>query len=77
LKSGKHRVVPAPGDQVHLDRYSVVYFVRPHDSVVMEPLEEFKDLAEEVKVGGKFEPEGGKVLTAGEWMRQRSIQLGS
>lgn len=25
LKSGKHRVVPAPGEQVHVDRCRVVY----------------------------------------------------
>ncbi|OCT50474.1 putative 1-aminocyclopropane-1-carboxylate oxidase [Cladophialophora carrionii] len=77
LKSGKHRVIPAPGEQASVDRYSVVYFVRPHDSVMMEPLPEFTNLAAHLKVAGKFEPEGGKTLTAGEWMRQRSIQLGS
>jgi len=77
LKSGKHRVIPSPGEQADVDRYSIVYFVRPHDAVLMEPLEEFKDLGEHLKVGGKFEPEGGKTLTAGEWMKQRSRQLGS
>ena len=77
LKSGKHRVIPAPGEQGNVDRYSVVYFVRPHDSVMMEPLEEFRAVSEDVKVAGKFVPEGGKVLQAGEWMRQRGIQMGS
>jgi isopenicillin N synthase-like dioxygenase len=77
LKSGKHRVIPAPGEQVDVDRYSIVYFVRPHNSVIMEPLEAFANLGDHLKVAGKFEPEGGKILTAAEWMRQRSIQLGS
>jgi len=77
LKSGKHRVIPAPGEQGTVDRYSIVYFVRPHDSVIMEPLEKYRHLSDGVKVAGKFEPEGGKILNAGEWMRQRSIQMGS
>lgn len=77
LKSAKHRVVPAPGRQVDVDRYSLVYFVRPHNSVIMEPVEKFKDLNDNLKVAGKFEPTGGKVLTAGEWMVQRAIQMGS
>lgn len=29
--SGRHRVVPAPGEQGLWPRYSVVYFVRPED----------------------------------------------
>lgn len=77
LKSAKHRVVPSPGAQVDHDRYSIVYFVRPHNDVIMEPCEKFKDLNDDLKVAGKFEPEGGHVLTAGEWMVQRAKQMGS
>ena len=77
LKSAKHRVVPAPGEQVNVDRYSIVYFVRPHNEVIMEPCEKFKDLKDDLKVAGKFEPEGGKILTAGDWMVQRAKQMGS
>lgn len=39
LCSGRHRVVPAPGDQGRFDRYSVVYFVRPEDKAVLRRLE--------------------------------------
>lgn len=77
LKSAKHRVVPAPGEQGEVDRYSVVYFVRPHNEALMETCEEFKHLGGKGKVAGKFEPEGDGVLTAGEWMRQRAVQMGS
>ena len=79
LKSAKHRVVPAPGEQVNVDRYSIVYFVRPHNEVLMQPVDKFKDVNEELKVAGKFQPEGdpNQVLTAGEWMRQRAKQMGS
>lgn len=76
LKSAKHRVVPAPGEQAEFSRYSIVYFVRPHNAVMMEPLEKFKDLGQGLRVTGKFEPEGDKVLTAGEWMVQRGKQMG-
>ena len=77
LKSAKHRVVPAPGRQGEVDRYSVVYFVRPHNEATMETFSEFRHLGEKAKVAGKFEPEGDGVLTAGEWMRQRAVQMGS
>lgn len=77
LKSAKHRVVPAPGEQVEVERYSVVYFVRPHNEATMEPCAKFNDVEEKLKVAGKFVPEGDGVLTAGEWMRQRAIQMGS
>lgn len=39
LCSGRHRVVPAPGEQGKFDRYSVVYFVRPEDEAVLKRLE--------------------------------------
>lgn len=81
LKSAKHRVVDAPGEQSLVDRYSVVYFVRPHDEAVMEAVEGFEHLKgkDGGKVAGKFEPKvkEGEVLRAGDWMRQRAVQLGS
>ena len=77
LKSAKHRVVPAPGEQVNVDRYSIVYFVRPANDVMMEPVGKFKEGANGyVKVAGKFEA-NDKVLPAGEWMLLRSMQMGS
>lgn len=85
LKSAKHRVVPPPGPQGAADRYSVVYFVRPHNDVPMRALGEFdrgSGMATAVAakaVAGKFSAglEEGKVLTAGEWMRRRAVQLGN
>jgi isopenicillin N synthase-like dioxygenase len=84
LKSAKHRVVPPPGAQGAVDRYSVVYFVRPHNDVPMRALDEFSHdsngAAGAAKVvAGKFSAglAEGEVLTAGEWMRRRAIQLGN
>ncbi|KAK5098849.1 hypothetical protein LTS08_006227 [Lithohypha guttulata] len=39
LCSARHRVVPAPGEQGLWPRYSVVYFIRPNDEVVMKRLQ--------------------------------------
>ncbi|KAM0483971.1 hypothetical protein ACHAP7_003467 [Fusarium lateritium] len=72
LKSGKHRVVPLPGAQGRLDRYSLVYFLRPTDEVLMEPVEKYKH-EPVVAVGGKVGEE--KVYTAGEWMARRLKQM--
>lgn len=63
LKSAKHRVVPAPGEQANVDRYSVVYFVRP---------------ADETKLKAVYGSEVGKeedVYTAKEWIGKRVIEL--
>lgn len=74
LKSAKHRVVPSPGLQANIDRYSVVYFVRPADHVLMEPIKDFVS-EDVVQVGGKVGEE--KVYTAGEWNTRRMNQLSS
>lgn len=39
LASGRHRVVPAPGEQGRFDRYSIVYFVRPEDQALLKRLD--------------------------------------
>ncbi|KKY19777.1 putative 2og-fe oxygenase [Phaeomoniella chlamydospora] len=78
LLSAKHRVVPAPGEQANVDRYSIVYFVRPGDDVLMKPIEKFvTDDGSWKKVAGKFEEDQSTVLTAKEWIRRRAAQLGS
>ena len=64
LKSGKHRVVAAPGEQARLDRYSVVYFVRPENKVIMEDLT-YSTHGEE-----------RKRFTAEEWIVERARSLG-
>jgi isopenicillin N synthase-like dioxygenase len=68
LNSAKHRVLPAPGAQGKYVRYSVVYFVRPEDDVVLRTL----------KAPGIPEVEGGEgaVFTAKEWILKRAQGLG-
>ncbi|KAM0545808.1 hypothetical protein ACHAPJ_011135 [Fusarium lateritium] len=72
LKSVKHRVVPLPGAQGRLDRYSLVYFLRPANEVLMEPVEEYRD-EPIVSVGGKVGEE--RIYSAGEWMARRLKQM--
>jgi len=67
LKSAKHRVVPAPGEQVNVDRYSVVYFVRPADETKLMAV--YGD-----KVGKEKEQ---VVYTMKEWIGKRVIELQS
>lgn len=38
LCAGRHRVLPAPGEQRRYPRYSVVYFVRPADDHIVQRL---------------------------------------
>ncbi len=66
VASGRHRVVAAPGAQAALDRYSVVYFVRPEDDVVLEDL----------TPGAARKPDAER-WTAGRWINERSRAMGN
>ena len=60
LRSNIHRVVAPPGRQGEVMRYSLVYFCRPEDDVVLRSLVE----------GGEQEEEG---VTAKEWILRRAL----
>lgn len=69
LCSGRHRVVPAPGEQGKFDRYSIVYFVRPEDKAILKRLE----ASEIPKIkSGEEEPE----INAKQWILQQARGLG-
>lgn len=68
LCSGRHRVVPAPGEQGKLNRYSIVYFVRPEDDLVLKRLE-----APGIPKG----EDDGEQITAKEWIIRQSSALGN
>lgn len=68
LKSSIHRVVAPPPDQAGGDRLGVLYFVRPEDSLVLEPVES-KVLQ---RLGYDKNTDDAVVgITAGEWVRAR------
>ena len=66
LCAGRHRVVPAPGEQGLWTRYSVVYFVRPEDKCILKQLR------------GPGIPDGPEEegLSAKEWIAQQAKAVG-
>lgn len=68
LRSNVHRVVAPPKAQAAFDRWSVVFFSRPGDSVVLEPLAGSKMIAEARGAApGKYETGS----TAADWFARR------
>lgn len=62
LRSNVHRVVPPPGEQAVCERYSLVYFCRPGNGVVLRSL-----------MRGEEEEEKGEGVTAEEWILRRAL----
>ncbi len=71
LCSGRHRVVPGPGEQGTLARYSVVYFVRPEDKTLLRRLR-----APGIPEAAAGE-DGEEPLNAKEWIIRQSAALGN
>lgn len=65
LRSNIHRVVAPPGRQGEVTRYSLVYFCRPEDDVLLRSLMEGGK-----EKGEKREEEG---VTAKEWILRRAL----
>lgn len=63
VRSNVHRVVAPPGEQGVVTRYSLVYFCRPEDQVVLKSLVEDD--------GGEGEEE--EEVTAKEWILRRAL----
>jgi isopenicillin N synthase-like dioxygenase len=60
LRSNIHRVVAPPGEQGSVTRYSLVYFCRPEDDIILRSLVE----------GGEKDEEQ---VTAKEWILRRAL----
>ncbi|KAK0467576.1 hypothetical protein IW261DRAFT_1553855 [Armillaria novae-zelandiae] len=70
LRSNLHRVIPPPGPQSHLERWSLVFFTRPRNSVVLRALVEDSSLVSEAVHNGRWKNfESGE--TAKEWFGRR------
>lgn len=70
LASGRHRVVPAPGEQGRFDRYSIVYFVRPEDKAPLKRLE--APGIPKISAGGEEE----EPINAKAWIIRQARALG-
>lgn len=68
LRSNVHRVVNPPGEQAGEVRYSLVYFARPEDDVVLKALDGSSVVGK--KGLGEKEEEG---VTAKEWVLRRAL----
>ncbi|KAI5370654.1 putative oxoglutarate/iron-dependent dioxygenase, non-hem dioxygenase domain-containing protein [Septoria linicola] len=67
LCSGRHRVIPAPGDQGRWPRYSIVYFVRPIDNCSLKTLK-----GDGIPPAGDEDEEG---VNAREWIFLQAERL--
>lgn len=67
LRSNLHRVVSPPGAQAELTRYSLVYFSRPEDDVLLRRLEGSSVIP--VLADGEVE----EVITANDWINRRGL----
>lgn len=68
LRSNIHRVVNPPGEQEGETRFSLVYFARPEDDVILKALE-----GSEIIDQRKRQGEDEKEITAKEWILRRAL----
>jgi len=73
LVSNMHRVIPPPGQQAFHTRWSLVYFSRPGNSVILEPLMASSPMI--AKAMSEMSPEEQEKFhtgsTAGDWFKRR------
>jgi len=71
LKSSVHRVVAPPLDQREYERTGLLYFARPHNDTVLQPITD-SPVLEKAGVQPRFD----KLVTAEEWVRaKQTLQL--
>jgi len=71
LKSSVHRVVAPPKDQYQYDRTGLLYFARPHNDTVLEPIVD-SPVLQAAGVTSRFE----KKVTMEEWVKaKQTLQL--
>lgn len=70
LRSNMHRVLPPPGEQSKYDRWSVVYFTRPGNSVLLNALAEESPIIAEA-VAKHPEKKFQTDATSYEWFSRR------
>jgi isopenicillin N synthase-like dioxygenase len=73
LRSNIHRVVSPPGAQAATTRYSLVYFSRPEDEVLLGPLVESPIVKERVEAERRKGVVEERVLNSKEWIYKRAM----
>lgn len=72
VKSSIHRVRAPPSDQAHVDRLGVLYFARPNNHVVLDPIK--SPVLDRLGLTSNAFTEIGQHLTMQEWVRLRQTQ---
>ncbi|KAK3676805.1 hypothetical protein LTR78_003009 [Recurvomyces mirabilis] len=70
LKSSIHRVHAPPDDQAYIDRLGVLFFARPNNHVVLEPIDN-SPLMKRMGLESNDFTRLGKHLTMEEWVRAK------
>ncbi|KAJ5717837.1 Clavaminate synthase-like protein [Penicillium malachiteum] len=73
IKSSIHRVHTPPADQAHVDRLGVLYFARPNNHVVLDPIKNSPVLTRLGLTQNAF-TELGQHLTTEQWVKVRQSQ---
>ena len=73
FKSSVHRVHAPPEDQAHVDRLGVLYFARPNNHVVLDPINNSPLLKRESLTENEF-TKLGQHLRMDEWVKVRQSQ---
>ncbi|TFK56538.1 Clavaminate synthase-like protein, partial [Heliocybe sulcata] len=69
LRSNLHRVVPPPGNQAELGRWSLVFFTRPGNSSILKPLSDHSAII--AQAATTYPPIKHMGSTAGDWFARR------
>ena len=72
IKSSIHRVHAPPADQAGIDRLGVLYFARPNNHVVLDPID--SPLLRRLGYTSNAFTELGQHLTTKEWVKARQTQ---
>ncbi|KAI1486467.1 hypothetical protein F5X96DRAFT_682004 [Biscogniauxia mediterranea] len=73
IKSSIHRVHAPPQDQAHIDRLGVLYFARPNNHVVLDPIAN-SPLLQRLGLTSNAFTEIGQHLTTEQWVKVRQTQ---
>ncbi|RAH47531.1 Clavaminate synthase-like protein [Aspergillus brunneoviolaceus CBS 621.78] len=73
IKSSIHRVHAPPPDQAHVDRLGVLYFARPNNHVVLDPITN-SPLLNRLGLTQNVFTELGQHLTTEQWVKVRQTQ---
>ncbi|KAJ7600575.1 hypothetical protein C8J56DRAFT_1010430 [Mycena floridula] len=71
LRSNMHRVLPPPGDQVTHERWSLVFFTRPGDSIKLRALAEESPMIAEAVANNPDKAKFETGATSIEWFTRR------